>query len=148
MTQKYIASPQIVKRVWPVSHAHGLSFFLSHPMVFFLPHSPFGQLFIKNKKKPRHAGKTKAAEGRRVTGVSEVGKQDRGGRFHLGISPNFGPQFLRRKYGKSPQFLRRNRIWTLPVEQRIGTDRTDRFGNCSRNRGYTDTLFDWFGVLY
>ena len=72
--------------VWPVSHAHGLSFFLSHPMVFFIPHSPFGQLFIKTKKKPRHAGKTKAAEGRRVTGVSEVGKQDRGGRFHLGVS--------------------------------------------------------------
>ena len=53
---------------------------------------------------------------------------------------NFGPQFLRRKYGKSPQFLRRNRIGILPVEQRIGTDRTDRFGNCSRNRGCTDTF--------
>ena len=53
----------------------------------------------------------------------------------------FGPQFLRRKYGKSPQFLRRNRIGILPVEQRIGTDRTDRFGNCSRNRGCTDTFW-------
>ena len=40
-------------------------------------------------------GETKAAGGRRVTGVSEVGKHDRGGPFHPQISPNFGPQFLR-----------------------------------------------------
>ena len=146
MTQKYIASPQIVKRVWPVSHAHGLSFFLSHPMVFFLPHSPFGQLFIKNKKKPRHAGKTKAAEGRRVTGVSEVGKQDRGGRFHLGISPNFGPQFLRR-----------NRIWTLPVAQYISADQKDRWLStvaCNpspQNRAVQTHFFDssfWFCLIH
>ena len=83
-----------------------------------------------------------------MTGVSEVGKQDRGGRFHLGISPNFGPQFLRRKYGKSPQFLRRNRIGILPVEERRATNKKDRScvtavnSHCTQNRGYSDTFFD------
>ena len=68
-----------MKLVWPVSHAHGLSLecLFSHPVVCFLPHSPFGQLFIKNKKETVARGKTKAAKGRRVTGVSEMGDQAR-----------------------------------------------------------------------
>ena len=44
-------------------------------MVCFLPHSPFGQLFIKNKKEIVARGETKAAGGRRVTGVPEMGDQ-------------------------------------------------------------------------
>ena len=74
--------------------------------------------------------------------------------FHPQISPNFGPQFLRRKYGKSPQFLRRNRIWILPVDRHITTNQKDRScdtvvnSHCTQNRGYTDTLFDCFLVLF
>ena len=117
-----------MKLVWPVSHAH----MLSHSF-FLIPWSSsfhtvlLYNCLLKNKKETAARGETKAAEGRRVTGVSEVGKQDRGGRFHLGISPNFGPQFLRRKYGKSPQFLRRNRIGILPVAQYISADQKDRW---------------------
>ena len=57
--------------VWPVSHAHGLSLECLLFITFFEAKSQFCLLKPK-KKKPRHAGKTKAAEGRRVTGVSEV----------------------------------------------------------------------------
>ena len=70
--------------------------------------------------------------------------------FHPQISPNFGPQFLRRKYGKSPQFLRRNRIWILPAEQRRATNQAGRSfitvvnRRCTQNRGYSDTFFDCF----
>ena len=75
--------------------------------------------------------------------------------FHPQISPNFGPQFLRMKYGKSPQFLRRNRIWILPVEERRATNQADRSfytavnSHCTQNRGYTDTFFDcfWFCLI-
>ena len=35
--------------------------------------------------------------------------------------------FIGRSLNFGPQFLRRNRIGTLPVEERRGTNRTDRF---------------------
>ena len=73
------------------------SLVLSHPVVCFLPHSPFGQLFIKNKKETAARRETKAAEGRRVTGVSEAGNQA-GGIDVIRRSLNFCPQFLRRKH--------------------------------------------------
>ena len=74
---------QNMKLVWPVSHAHALSFFLFSSL---WTNHQITVLFIKNKKETAARGETKAAGGRRVTGVSEVGKHDRGCRFHRQIS--------------------------------------------------------------
>ena len=95
-TQKYIPSPQIVKRVWPVSHAHALSFFL---ILWFASFRTvlLDNCLLKQKKETAARRETKAAEGRRVTGVSEAGNQARGIDV-IRRSLIFCPQFLRRKH--------------------------------------------------
>ena len=57
------------------------------------------------------------------------------------------------KIRESPQFLRRNRIWRLPAEQRRATNQADRSfitvvnNHCTQNRGYTDTFWTGFGLF-
>ena len=57
------------------------------------------------------------------------------------------------KIRESPQFLRRNRIWILPVEERRATNQADRSfytavnSHCTQNRGYTDTFWTGFGFV-
>ena len=63
--------------------------------------------------------------------------------FHPQISPNFGPQFLRR-----------NRIGILPGDRNSTTNRKDRSfdtavnSHCTQNRGYTDTSLTIVLVLF
>ena len=64
--------------------------------------------------------------------------------------PQFWSAIFTLKIRESPQFLRRNRIWILPVDRHITTNQKNRSCDtvvnrrCTQNRGYSDTFFDCF----
>ena len=115
-----------------------------------------GQIGMKkrpSKIKPQTG--TVGAKRRQALSVLSVTNPCQSVPFPVSNSPNFGPQFLRRKYGNLRNFY---------VEIAFGycreigivrpIRRTDPFiafvnSHCTQNRGYSDTFFDcfWFCLI-